>query len=215
RAARALARARARRLCGIRAVDAPALSDLHAARHRPARASADQDGGDRREDRRRRAPGAARARDRAKRLRRHEPGDADAAAARLYLRDADAARRHGRPDQAQRLERADGREPGAAVLARRACHLLARGDELGRAGGEFWPDGIRPRAERILPDVLGQFWITLSDSVMPGLVPGIHVLARGKTWMAGTTLAAYGGSPGHDADAPARPCSTARGGGTA
>src|SRR5215471_8606906 len=36
---------------------------------------------------------------------------------------------------------------------------------------------------------------------MPGLVPGIHVLRRPrerKTWMAGTTLAACGGSPGHD-----------------
>src|SRR5690349_6162586 len=36
---------------------------------------------------------------------------------------------------------------------------------------------------------------------MPALVAGIHVFAaapRRKTWMAGTTLAAYGGSPGHD-----------------
>src|SRR5262249_26125659 len=36
---------------------------------------------------------------------------------------------------------------------------------------------------------------------MPGLVPGIHVFnwrVAAKTWMAGTTLAAYGGSPGHD-----------------
>jgi hypothetical protein len=36
---------------------------------------------------------------------------------------------------------------------------------------------------------------------MPRLVPGIHVLKMRvdpKTWMAGTTLAAYGRSPGHD-----------------
>src|SRR5262249_7541746 len=48
------------------------------------------------------------------------------------------------------------------------------------------------------------FPITLKPSVMPGLVPGIHVLPRGKTWMAGTTLAAYGGSPGHDAETDQR-----------
>jgi hypothetical protein len=35
-------------------------------------------------------------------------------------------------------------------------------------------------------------WGILSSVVMPGLVPGIHVLACiGKTWMAGT-------KPGHD-----------------
>ena len=37
-------------------------------------------------------------------------GDAHAAAARFHLRHADAARRHGRADQDQRLERADGQQ---------------------------------------------------------------------------------------------------------
>jgi hypothetical protein len=34
-------------------------------------------------------------------------------------------------------------------------------------------------------------YLELAFSVMPGLVPGIHVLAPRKTWMAGT-------KPGHD-----------------
>ena len=54
-----------------------------------------------------------------------------------------AARGHGRSGQDLRLQRLDGRQSGAALLARRARHLLARGDELGRAGGEFRPHGIR------------------------------------------------------------------------
>ena len=57
-----------------------------------------------------------------------------------------AARRDGCADQDQRLQRTDGRQSGAALLARRARHLLARGDELGRAGGEFRPHGVRARA---------------------------------------------------------------------
>jgi hypothetical protein len=35
---------------------------------------------------------------------------------------------------------------------------------------------------------------------MPSLVPGIHVFfEEAKTWMDGTTCAAWGGLPGHDA----------------
>ena len=51
-------------------------------------------------------------------------------------------------DQDQRLERADGRQPGAALLARRARDFLPRGHELGRARGELRADefglGINP-----------------------------------------------------------------------
>ena len=71
-AARPGARPRARRLCRFRAMDAAALSDLHAAQHRPARAGAAEGRGDRRADRCRRASGAARARHRAQGLYRHD-----------------------------------------------------------------------------------------------------------------------------------------------
>ena len=61
---------------------------------------------------------------------------------RLDLRHEGAARRDGCAGQDQRLQRPDGGQPGAALLARRARHLVACGDELGRAGGEFRPDGV-------------------------------------------------------------------------
>ena len=45
-------------------------------------------------------------------------------------------------------------QPGAALLARRARHLVACGDELGRAGGEFRAHGVRARPQSGLSDVL-------------------------------------------------------------
>ena len=50
-----------------------------------------------------------------------------------------AARCDGFADQDRRIKRVDGEQFGAALLARRARYLLARGDELGRAGGKFRP----------------------------------------------------------------------------
>ena len=72
-----------------------ALSDLHPARHRPARSGAVEDRRDRRADRRRRAARPPRAGDGARGLCRHDDRDAHAAAPRLDLRDEDAARRDG------------------------------------------------------------------------------------------------------------------------
>ena len=53
-----------------------------------------------------------------------------------------------------RLQRIDGQQFGAAELARCLRYLFARGDELGRAGGEFRPHGVRLAAQPGLSDVL-------------------------------------------------------------
>ena len=79
--------------------------------------------------------------------------DPHAAAPRFHLCRAQPARGDGRPGQDLRLERPDGRQSDPALLARRARHLLARGDELGRAGGKLRPHGIRPAAQSGLSDV--------------------------------------------------------------
>ncbi len=53
---------------------------------------------------------------------------------------------HGRSGQDLRLQRTDGRQSGAALLARRSRHFLPRGDELGRAGGKLRPHRVRAAA---------------------------------------------------------------------
>ncbi len=55
-------------------------------------------------------------------------------APRFHVCRTKAARGHGRSGQDLRLKRLDGRQSDPALLARCARHLLARGDELGRAG---------------------------------------------------------------------------------
>ena len=125
-----------------------------AAQYRPARAGADARRRDRRRDRRGGAVGAARVQAGAAGLFRHVARDPHAAAPRFHLCRKKAARGDGRSGQDLRLERPDGRQSDPALLARRARHLLARGDELGRAGGEFRADGVRPRPQSGLSDVL-------------------------------------------------------------
>ena len=123
----------------FRRLDPPALPDYLPAQYRSARAGADPRRRNRGADRRCRSRLARRAFALARQL-----FNVSLQTRTLLRRDFTYAVRlihAGRWTiwSNQWLKRADGRQFHTALLARRACHLLARSRELGRAGGEFRP----------------------------------------------------------------------------
>jgi hypothetical protein len=89
----------------------------------------------------------------------------------------------------QQFETAAGRRATGVIVVQRDAADGGRNVAAAAVSGTGFPAATpaQIRGARFgAADALSAAWIV---SVMPGLVPGIHVLLRRKTWMAGTSPA--------------------------